>query len=317
MSNLEQNRNTPRQDHEQDADLSSASIRRPSEAVTYEGIVVSTPTKKQKVLDVTFTEVAANVGNKESYPCRWSEDKCFVVWQDDRFKLIFNKFGQDKVAENPNLPPFSVTLTVQPGKDVYMERDRGWSSLRDDSATIIREGTSVINFYKSHEASQDNKKPFLTLTINLDKSNDWGYPERPETSPESRALKKSWNRFWHPESSDTGAGFILESTSRKPLEFKTPDEMRKLAGPAELIKIWERDHDAPLEDIFLHEDIYRFAYDKKSNSYAMGEYTYGESDHRLYIFNDKAEFVGYYRVQDDGSREWLEAFPGELGKPAK
>lgn len=315
MSHVHNDPNRAEKSKDLPIDLSAASLPKPSEAFQFEGVTETSPAPGVKVLDVDFEEAAAHVNGKPNFKTPWSDDVAFVVWQDDRLRLCLDRFSQDKVADNPDLPPYSCSLMVQPGTNVYIHYvGSGWSSMDDKSGRIIRAGKTEIHFYEEY-VSDKSEKPFMKLTVNLDKCNDWGYPERPAVTAESRELKKSWNRFWHPPSDESCTGFQLDATKRKPLDFKTADEMRELEGPAELIRIWERDHDAKLEELFDYAECYRFAYDPKSKSYAMAEYTYGESDHRLYIFKQDGSFVGYYRVQDDGSREWLEAYPGELGKP--
>jgi hypothetical protein len=296
-----------------DAALSEAKLPGLNSA-SFEGVTEVQVSKREKLVKIDFVEAAAHAHSKPSFVARWSEDRSYEVWKDANIRIVFTKFGPDKVAEDPALPPYSAIMMAQPGKRFVLETDRASSTLSDDGGHIVRAGQNVYKFYDSHEDTY-KKKPSFTVTVDLDKVNDWSYPERPDVTPESRALKKAWNRFWVTPSEEESGGFRLQSTARKKLDFKTADEMRQLVGPAELIKIWERDNEAPLEEQHRYPDSIVFAFDPKSNSYGIGEYTEGESDHRLYIFKQDGSFVGFYRVGDDGSREWLEGFPGELGKP--
>lgn len=297
---------------ELDAGSSLPSLPRAS---SFEGVREVQLERNDKLLVVDFAEAAAHAQEKPFIVPRWTEDRSYEVWHDDNLKIVFTKFGPDKVAHDPSIPPFSATLMTMPGKSFYMNFEgKSYSTLGDGSGHILREGESVYHFYGEYSDTHGDGKPLFTLRVNLDQVNDWSYPERPAVSEESRALRKSWNRFWLRPSEESSGGFVLEATPRKKLDFLSADDMRKLPGPGELIAIWERDDGAKLEDLYGHEDRFTFAYDPKSKSYAIAEYTSGESDHRLYIFDQKGGFVGYYRVQDDGSREWLEAYPGELGK---
>lgn len=231
-----------------------------------------------------------------------------TIWEDKDLKLVLEKFPDGTLPTNPNLPSYQLILRGAKDEHLnYLRVGNGYSTLSKDSGQIINQGSNVFRFYKSYEDSSADKA-FRVVEFNLDKANDYEYPARPKPTEASKQLKKEWGRFWK-----TGSGFELTPTAKKPLEILDAEAARQLPGPGNLINFFEKDFDAKLADF---QDRLVVARDPKTGTYAVGEYTDGESDHRLYLFDKDAQFTGFYRVSDDGTREWNEGFKGELGKPS-
>lgn len=231
-----------------------------------------------------------------------------TIFEDKNIKLCLEKFPDGTVPTNPALPAYQVILRGATSDFLnYLRVGNGYSTLSSNSGQIINKGSNVFRFYKSY-ADSSADKPFRIVEFNLDKANDYEYPARPKPTEASKQLKKEWGRFWK-----TSSGFDLTPTAKKPLEILDAEAARQLPGPGHLIDFFEKDFDAKLADF---KDRLVVAHDPKSGTYAVGEYTDGESDHRLYLFDKDAQFTGFYRVSDDGNREWYEGVKGELGKPS-
>lgn len=257
-------------------------------------------------LTINFEEAAANIANLEKFSMPYDDDPLYEIWEGRGIRLALSAFPEGTVAVNEDLPPYYVVMTgTEDGPERDMLSAHGWSGFDDGSATIIRAGSDERKFFPNGSAR--DAVPEFTLSLELDQTNDYEFPERPDTSSRSKKFKKGWNRFWK------AGSFTLEGTSRKPLLTKTAEDMRELVGPAALIEKWEAESGGVLEESSGFEHRFTFAFDEKSQSFAMVEYTEGESDHRLYLFDKEGDFTGFYGVADDGTREWYEAFNGELG----
>jgi len=250
------------------------------------GVKISGSAKDVKI-DIDFNEALAG-----------QTAKSVVLGQTDRVVIRADRL--DPPVADPSLPPYWIVISPREGKNdgVWLKDDSGMRGFDDPTnGHLIRAGSDQVSL-----VDYNAKKTYAKLTFNLDAVNDLGSAGHPTTDA-TKKFRAAWEKHFDEA---TGQFDFDQGLASGKLQEITLAEARKVKGSKTLFSAIREAEGGSITKLHK-EGLLRFIRDPATQSLAVARYTEGEADHRVSLVDEKkGRWLGTFRVQDDGTKEWNE-----------